>query len=294
MAGLARNRFAGDSRVRDDLPVSLPPENQLIDTIERFYLRARRVAEHSLFDNQPALEAVADGAWWATQKDGNVTLSQSLPAEEALESLAARVRPLILNDDPVFFDKAINAISTLLHLGGHLDHVDWCKKLKADWKAVNPKNGKASYSISWSTQDGSEVPQEITDAALALSWFYGDLVHANSDQQDIGEKFGLTQRYAAAAVRTAQLAILTRDTLGFVRSLADLGVLPIDVEQLDQRPVGVNDTEYAEASVMTAPPGTVAAPAGQPQNPLFTQLEGAWLGEEDGTRRMIIPWAADD
>jgi hypothetical protein len=54
---------------------------------------------------------------------GAATLIQEFPAEEQVESAAARVRPLILNDDPTFHAKFFNAAGYFLHRAGASDEL---------------------------------------------------------------------------------------------------------------------------------------------------------------------------
>ncbi|HEX8509335.1 MAG TPA: hypothetical protein VF635_07545, partial [Propionibacteriaceae bacterium] len=70
--------------------------------LEFFVLRARRVELHSLAADQEQIVR------WATHQmtmegtaSGRTWLVQRLPREELLESLAARVRPFILQRDPI-------------------------------------------------------------------------------------------------------------------------------------------------------------------------------------------------
>jgi hypothetical protein len=72
---------------------------KLTAIVEGFVLRARRVVAHSLCTDDGELANLADGDWYAIRKNGEESLQRLLPNEEVLESLAARVRPLILKKD---------------------------------------------------------------------------------------------------------------------------------------------------------------------------------------------------
>jgi hypothetical protein len=50
------------------------------------------------------------------RKTGEATYRQKgeYPPEEALESLASRVRPLVLNSEPIYYEKALNALEALV------------------------------------------------------------------------------------------------------------------------------------------------------------------------------------
>ena len=93
---------------------SVPDERsdaELIAIIDGLGLRARRILAHSMCADEDALTNLADGAsWYATRKDGVESLRRVLPNEEILESLAARVRPLLLKRDPVHYGYVLNAL----------------------------------------------------------------------------------------------------------------------------------------------------------------------------------------
>ena len=175
---------------------------------------------------------------------------------------------------------------------GHTEEAQWCRELKKDWKAVDIKGGATGYFIS-QTEEGSEKPPtEVTDVALAHAWFYGDLVHADQTQIDAAAAFEIDLRYAAAAVRTAQIAIMTRDTLSFIRSLIDDGLIDLQIHAFDAVAVKVEPktlqmTGLYSAPVDTEPPG----PVGQE---LDDTCKRSLPGTEDGQWIMRIPWGRSD
>jgi hypothetical protein len=269
-------------------------DEQLQEIVEGFVLRARRVLAHSLASDETSLEVLAAGAWMAVRVDGVVNLERRLPNEEALESLAARVRPLTLQRDPVRYDYVLKALKSLLIRRNEPRHADWCKELKADWRSVDPAEGQATYFLSSWVKDGAEPPEDITDAALALTWFYGDLVHADKQQVDVGAKFGIDQRFAAAAVRTAQLVILTRDTLSFVRFLVEEGVISLGSAALEATEVRVTSKTVELTGIYQGPGDAVPPKAGGPFGDAWHKMEGPWLGDEDGRWLIRIPWGRSD
>lgn len=266
---------------------------ELIAIVEGFVLRARRVVSHSLCSDDYGLANLADGAWRAARKGGEESLQRVLPNEEVLESLAARVRPLILKKDPVHYGYVLNALATYLTRHGHPDAAAWCSELKKDWKSVDLESGTAGYYLSI-TQNGTEKPPvEITDVALAGTWFYGDLVHAKQDEIDRGKAFEIDQRYAAAAVRVAQLATLARDnTLSFVRFLVDDEALPLSDASMDTIPVKTEAKTVELTGIYSAPIGTeLPGPAGQP---LSEEWQTSFPGTGDGQWILRIPWGRND
>jgi hypothetical protein len=143
------------------------------------------------------------------------------------------------------------------------------------------------------TQSGIEpLPVQMTDVALAGTWFYGDLLHARHNEIGKGKAFEIDQRYAAAAVRVAQLATLTRDTLNYIRSLADDGTLPIDMEGLETIPVKAQTKTVELTGIYSAPGGTeLPGPAGQARS---AQWQASFPGTEDGQCTIRVPWGRGD
>jgi hypothetical protein len=268
-------------------------DEELLAIVAAFVLRARRVLAHSLCADEAALLALADGAWIAIRKEGVESLQRRLPNEESLESLAARVRPLTLQDDGIHYNQVLNALSALLVRHGHPQEAEWCRNLKKDWKSVDIKGGEPGYVVSQATPGSEEPATELTDVALANAWFYGDLVHADQTQIEAAEVFPIDNRFAAAAVRTAQLAIMARDTLSYIWSLVDDSLISLTREVLEVVPVKVEPKELQMTGFYTAPAGTpIPGPAGQ-------DLDASWKtaalpGTEDGQWFMRIPWGRSD
>lgn len=261
---------------------------QLLAVVAAFVLRARRVLVHSLCEDATALQALADGAFYAVRERGQVSVQRRLPNEEALESLAARVRPLTIVGDGIHYNDVLNALSVYVSRHGHPSEAAWCRELRKDWKSVDIKGGAPGYFVSHAEDGSPEPPIDLTDVALANAWFYGDLVHADQTQIKAAAVFEIDLRYAAAAVRTAQLAILTRDTLSYIRSLVEDGVVDLDIGALDALAVKVVPKSVEMTGLYAAPVGT-ALPG-----PVGTELDSAWTpalpGTQDGHWLLRIPW----
>lgn len=265
-------------------------DSELMAIANAFTLRVRRIEAHSLMADEATLSHLAGSGFVLRRKDGVASVERFLPNEEVMESLAARVRPLTLEQDPVFYAKAIKALNAYLHRNGHAEHLEWFKKLRAAFASVDPRSAKATYFLSV-TQNGG-LPEERTDAALALAWFYGDLVHADAEHVLAGASFGIDQRFAAAAVRTAQLALLARDTLSYMRFLVTEGVLPEAATAADETEVTVQSKQLELTGVFLGEPGTKISPG---QDPLAAGLKDILSQEEevDGSWSVVIPWGED-
>jgi len=265
-------------------------DDELLSVVSAFVLRARRVAAHSLCADDQQLEFLANGAWIARRQDGKESLQRRFPAEQDLESLAARVRPLTLENDPVHYGRVLNALSEYLHRhDGRRDDIDWCRSLKADWRSLDVRDGTQGYYISMAQAGAEHEAKQLSDKELALAWFYGDLVHADQEQIDQASDFQLHERFAAAAVRVAQIAVLARDTLAFIQALIEAGVLPLDTEVFAV-PVNVESRNEQMTALYVGEPGAAIPAHGE-------QPSGEWSstlpGTEDGEWEMTIPWGHD-
>lgn len=277
----ATNQFSvGDPRSDDELLVVL----------QAFVMRARRVLSHSLCSDYAALEALADGAMTVRRRDGVESIRWTLPNEESLESLAVRVRPLIIHDDGLHYTAVLKALSAWLHRHGQARDVSWCRALKKDWQSVDPKGSSSGYWVSTAPAAAPEAVRRATDVQLADTWFYGDLVHADPEQIANGAAFGINKRFIAATIRTAQLAVLTRDTLSFIRLLADDDVIALDMEALDAEPVTFESRNLEGLQIWSAAAGTPVAPdlgsAGE-------EWSNGLPGVADGIWTMRVPWGWD-
>ena len=109
------------------------------DTIAQFVLRARRIQAHSLARDWDALLHHAQGSFTGhLDISGRTSLTQKLPEdEEAFESLAARVRPLTVKSEPIYYDTVLNAVERLLHSSATTTdtHRDRLQRLRGAWHA---------------------------------------------------------------------------------------------------------------------------------------------------------------
>ena len=84
-----------------------PPEESFRETLELFTYRARRVESHSLLQDRAQLVRWAQGTFRAERSadvgdtPGGWWVSQELPDEEPVESLASRCRPFVVESDTV-------------------------------------------------------------------------------------------------------------------------------------------------------------------------------------------------
>lgn len=225
-------------------------------TIEGFLLRTRRVLSHSLIREQAKLMAkLNDGHFDLTitvnKKTGEQTfrLQAEYPPEEALESLASRVRPLILNSEPIYYEKVFNALEELVGTDKLNEEIDvaWWHNY---WRAVIDANLDAqAYMVA--TKSGS-----VTDRKLMCAWLYGDVVHAKSPNSPVIRDLSVNQRYYAAAPGIARICDRVIYTHLMIKVLIDKGLLTADPEVLTQDVVVTKTVIDEPVQAYTAEVGT--------------------------------------
>jgi hypothetical protein len=224
----------------------MAPEPTPQTVIEGFILRTRRVMAHSLIREQAALMTKLHKGQvtiWVTvnTKTGEEShrLQAEYPPEEALESLASRVRPLILSSEPIYYAKALDALEQLVGsetLNEEIDLAWW----RDYWRAVIDANLEAqAYLVA--TPSGT-----VTDRKLMYSWLYGDVIHAKSPRSPAIRDLDINQRYYAAAPGIARICDRVIYTQIMLKDLIDNGLLTVAPEVLNE-PVVVTQTTVDEA-----------------------------------------------
>lgn len=225
-------------------------------TVEAFLLRARRVLSHSLIREQAELMAkLNDGQIDMTitvnRKTGEKTyrLQIEYPPEEALESLASRIRPLILASDPIYYEKVLNALEELIGTDKLNEEIDlpWWHNY---WREVIDANLDAqAYLVV--TESGS-----TTDRKLMYAWLYGDVVHAKSPNAPVVRDLSINQRYYAAAPGIARIGDRVIYTQIMIKALIDKGLLTVDPKVFTQDVVVTQTVVDQQVQAYTAEVGT--------------------------------------
>jgi hypothetical protein len=198
--------------------------------LESAVRRCRRVADHSLCRDREQLHT------WSTapmtiepDETGTLTLTQGIPDEEPLESLAARVRPFTLGSEPIHHEKIVGALREYVTAAcpEHLKHV---ASLAEVWANVNPydETGGVGYYIKALASEGAEESPDMTAARVGLAWIYGDLVHADDLAIRHGEtaaRLSIAERYRAAGILVTRLAFAVICTLNVMTILCNDGHL---------------------------------------------------------------------
>ncbi|MFV8050376.1 hypothetical protein [Mycobacterium sp. 48b] len=143
------------------------------------------------------------------------------PSEEALESLASRVRPLILSGEPIYYAKALDALEELVGTDTLNEEIDpaWWRQY---WAQVVDANLEAqAYWVE--TPNG-----RITDRKLMYAWLYGDVIHAKARRSPVIRDLDINQRYYAAAPGIARICDRVIFTQIMIDGLIEKGLLTVD------------------------------------------------------------------
>lgn len=274
-AGIARRVLKGSPRANGHtrprsghlVGVSLRPSGTLAsvgriqssEVLAKFVGRARRIEAHSIAADRAYLDRLARGEIQVVVgEDGSsAQMTRSLPAEEAFESLAARLRPLLLAGESIFHEKVCDAIVEQMEAaaGEHglapatRAEIDRMRQNWAD--AALSRSAEPGYVVQMTaTADGDPVTTPLLSAALlADGWLYLDLVHVDprGDKVDAA-LMPLRERYAAAVYSLAQLAMMTLATLDVLRAARDVWLdVPVDAWEKD---VIVGDTTIIETGTV--------------------------------------------
>ena len=213
--------------------------------LDLFVLRARRVQAHSLAaDRDQIVRWAQHDMTIRRHASGRTWLVHQMPPEELLESAAARLRPFILQRDPIHYGKVLTAVGYLLSDEDRATAAPTLDGLRKSWnKVASPSDEVRAYSVHV-TQAGGETSVMNADR-LAFAWIYGDTIHADPIHQAGAEIFGIQERFRAATGIVAGLIINTIATLNFVLALHEGGRLSITGSVLD-RDVVVEATDYRQ------------------------------------------------
>lgn len=221
-------------------------EERHLKALKSFVLRARRIRAHSLAQDAKLLMELQNPKMTIhyTPETGDMRVTMKVPPEEQVESAAARVRPLILNTEDTYHAKVMNALLYFAQKAGlSVTGLESIREMKRQWAKTNPK-GKSLGFYEVRVQMNGEPETRISDNALAFSWIYGDVVHADTERREEGQAFGVEERYRAAVPVVVRLMMLAMVTLTITERLKADGMLP-HLGEVFEEDVVVTETEIA-------------------------------------------------
>ncbi len=259
--------------------------------LKSFILRARRIRAHSLAKDPRLLVRLRRPQFQVhvTPASGETTIVMDLPPEEQVESAAARIRPLILKSEDTYHAKVMNALLYFGQKNSLSDKdMDVLRGWKKEWAKVSPK-GKSLGFYEVRFQKAGEAETRITDNALAFSWIYGDVIHADSSRRAEGQVYGVDERFRAAIPVVVQVMMLAMATLTITEQLRSHGVLPDLGDAFDEQVVVADEprelvtrvyvAEYDENGNLPDPP-SMDEDFGEAWKP-FVEVFGESIAEQD-------------
>lgn len=206
---------------------------EAVDILERFVVRARRIEAHSLVKNHKVKELVHPK--YALVFNGS-SVSMRLVSrpedEEVFESLAARIRPCIVDSEPIQLEKTVAAIHILTK---NVKLTEQQLKLLDSINAWYEEHlAPHSYAPIASHEEigklGSDKVTPASDTLLGLGWYYADLVHADPKQEkEAALEFPYYARYNQGVMLVSHLALIICSLLRLIRNINeahDLGLSP--------------------------------------------------------------------
>jgi hypothetical protein len=98
-------------------------------------------------------------------------VSMHVPPKAEVEQAIARLRPIVLNDDPIFWAKVLKAVSARANDGDRVKEA--VKPLRDAWKIFPPK-----YMTFMATNTETGESYTGDDSEIVMDWLYSELLHA--------------------------------------------------------------------------------------------------------------------
>lgn len=187
-------------------------------TLDEFVGRADRVLSSSIAQRQDLATVGTTMNLIASLSEGGTSwrIEYGYPPEADIESAATRVRPLFLNDDPIFHGKVTNAMGGLAQGAPQLQQ-ELVKVLKKSWQAHDK-----GYRWAFATSKNPHLAGAWrNDRQIARDFLYGELVHADADARRRLRYVPESERLQAAVVWVADAIRLTQATKQLYVDLKD-------------------------------------------------------------------------
>ena len=148
-------------------------ETEAREILCRSVMRARRVKAHSMVRDHSVDQYAKPTMRIEFRNESSGRIRDILPDQEVFESLAARVRPCFLKQDPIYLDKVFDSIDLLLNRR-HLSEKD--SKLLDDcrnnFRNLLDKEG-GHYFVRVFDEDGNPKSVVLSDFLIGDGWLYG-------------------------------------------------------------------------------------------------------------------------
>lgn len=270
----------------DDADAHRARQQQLAQVrVETFVVRARRIEAHSLASDRDRLRALSSGTMKLTVSPGVTTLRIEYPPEEQIESAAARVRPLMLDD--VSLPNVLKALTSLTAGTDDRELVEaWATAVRARWnrrtgRVPNDRGGYVAMLEDTSTGETGQTDQ----IELARAWIYGDVVHHDPDHLERTRAWGVGERFRAAVPMVAYAMIEAIDVLENIRELERRALIHVAPEAWRTAVLAENPYEREAVVHVGAPGAPMPSGASNPLSADWTKLGLAGSSEDVPARR---------
>lgn len=229
------------------------------EIIEHFVRRARKVKAHSLVQNgavdnyyKPSVTITMSKTTGEMKVTNNV-----IQDEEALESLATRLRPFMVSTENIYLPKVFKAIESCVpseviaedeameraYASAKVWFTQRCEEsMESKEEKAKPETGSKAYAVQVLDKDDSPQTNFVPDSRLAKSWLYADEVHELVKGRNVdGVQFDFLTRYTAASSYFSEFARIIVSLLDIVKALAKKKTLQL------ANSVWTEPVTYAEA-----------------------------------------------
>lgn len=187
-------------------------------------------------------------------RTGDVKIQYHVCAdEEAIESLAGRLRPFIVKSEPIYLSKVFNAIDLSVSIESFSEDEARAFDSAKTWfrHRCEDKDSKR-YGVQLIDKEDAPQTDLLSDVLLAESWIYTDTVHADpkGDKAE-GQKLSYFDRYKAGSSFFCEFARIVMSLLNIIRSLEKRGLLQIS-GAIWNKPVIYTDAEKADEEKVIA------------------------------------------
>lgn len=262
---LQRNRLVNSvhfidwgSMLPEEFNTSRGYKDFTMDNLARFVLRARIVQDHSLAQDIRALEELTKVEFELILPTGDMAGENGIkfadikvPHTEQIESAAARVRPVFLFSDGIFYADVLAFLYEKI-----VDDDDDKKtvlKLLRECQMANP-----DYPNSGKGKRAGDGASGFSNKDLAGSWLYGSLLHDDEDRRTFSAATGIDSAYHAAVHSVSAMMLCVIKILHYIKTLVCDGKLELDPDlwTSDVTFKGTTLSFRGEVSVYEAEAGT--------------------------------------
>lgn len=222
------------------------------EIVEKFILRARRVELHSLVKSGEVSRLAKPVFNVTILANGSTTIQWPVcKNEEALESLASRLRPFLLETESIYLRKVFDAILSLVPLEKFTEDESENFNAIRKWfesRCENKNSGR--YGIQVISAENKPITDVLWENLIGESYLYIDAIHSDPrGKKQEALELDFNTRYEAASSFFSELACIIINLLNLVFIFNNKGELNIPVEILNTEVVFDGEHDYIEKTL---------------------------------------------